>query len=77
MSEELTEDQKLLRKATDSLREHFDSVQIFVTRVEGDNTMNGEHGAGDWFARYGMVKQWIFAQEQRIKKHATDEISEQ
>lgn len=79
MNSEPTREQQsqIVQRAVDALREHFDTVQIFVTKVEGDNTLNCENGAGDWFARYGMVRQWQIVTEQRIKSKATSELNEQ
>ena len=43
------------------LIEHFDSVQIFVTRSEPekDGTIHIARGTGNWFARYGQVAAWL------------------
>lgn len=60
MSDILDEDQKALREAVVSLRQRFDTVQVFVTRVEPDgNTMRGIDGSGDFFARFGLSKLWV------------------
>lgn len=54
-----------IKQAVDMLSEHFDSVQIFTTVVgkESGGTARFSSGAGDWFARYGLVKYWIKEQD--------------
>lgn len=55
-------DMELVRKSIDSIAEHFDSVQIFVTRHEQgelDGTVNIQLGTGNWFTRYGQVEAWV------------------
>jgi hypothetical protein len=49
------------------LGEHFDTVQIFVTRHEAgkeDGTVNVNYGSGNWFARYGQVKEWVLRRDE-------------
>jgi hypothetical protein len=43
------------------LSEHYDTVQIFVTRYDSQSgeTMNLESGTGNWFARRGQVDDWL------------------
>lgn len=67
------EDQEMQRvkDACNVLIEHFDTVQIFVTRYapeEDCGTVNINYGAGNWFARYGQVCEWLVKQEARTKK---------
>ena len=67
MSEKINDaDLVLVRKACESLVEHFDSVQIFVTRHEPSSggTIRSSQGLGDWYARFGHVYCWVKAQEQ-------------
>lgn len=58
-------DMALLKTAAGQLMEHFDTVQIFVTRQnEGaEGTVNANWGAGNWFARYGQVRGWLIYQD--------------
>lgn len=57
-------DMALLKKAAGQLMEHFDTVQIFVTKqCDGaDGTVNANWGCGNWFARYGQVNGWLIYQ---------------
>ena len=66
MSEEQdSEDTKRIKAAAVHLSEFFDSVQIVCTRYNNDTdgTMASYSGVGNWFARYGSVKEWIKVQE--------------
>jgi len=68
-SQNQDEDVARVRKHVDELREHFDSVQIFCTRYEGDEgTTNVHMGSGDFFARIGHVKDWIIAEDEEVRK---------
>lgn len=57
------EDDRVLREAVLKLMEHFDTVQIFATKVERekdpDSTINATWGRGNWFARYGQIQTWL------------------
>lgn len=58
----------ILRKACEQLGETFDTVQIFVTRHEAgehDGTINIHYGSGNWFARYGQVKNWMIRADEQ------------
>lgn len=68
-----TEDQDMERvqNAINQLSEHFDAVQIFASRHEAeieDGTISLNLGSGNWFARYGQVRNWIIKQEERDKE---------
>ena len=58
-------DLSYVNKAIDLLYSHYDSVQIFCTKLSDDNknTTHVHKGMGDWFARYGLVKAWIKGEE--------------
>jgi len=60
-SEQQRADMERVRKVLTELGEHFDSVQIFCTRHESgelDGTVYLHLGTGNWFARYGQVREW-------------------
>lgn len=55
-----------LSKAVSSFMEltGADTVQLFVTvRDSEGHTVSHNHGAGNWYARYGQVKHWILQTE--------------
>lgn len=60
-------DLALVKKATDSLMEHFDTVQIFCTRHESDGTCNVQYGLGNWFARSGQVSNWLVKNDEESR----------
>lgn len=49
----------LVKQHVAKLNEHFDSVQIFVTKMDGADTVRINIGEGNWCARYGHVKLWV------------------
>lgn len=62
----LTEEQRALEllryisRLTSQLSEHFSCVQIIATRLESDGgTRKFAHGSGDFFARKGVVRDWL------------------
>ena len=58
------------------LGEHFDSVQIFVTRHEPgerDGTVTACAGIGNWYSRYGQIKEWVIKQDQ----HAREDVKQE
>jgi hypothetical protein len=60
------------------LGEHFDSVQIFATRHESttlDGTLSITKGTGNYFARYGQIREWILEQDEatRMATHEDDD----
>ncbi len=68
-------DTDLLQKHVNELSEHFDTVQIFVTRHEigtDNGTVGACRSAGNWYARLGQVREWLIQQDER----ARDDIRE-
>ena len=62
---------KLVEDHVARLSEHFDSVQIFVTKHDNaayNGTRNINWGTGNWFARYGQVMEWLKRTENEIKE---------
>lgn len=68
-------DVKLVSDICDQLIEHFDTVQIFCTRHESgerDGTTHISRGNGNWFARYGQIKDWVTTEEQLSREKVID-----
>lgn len=61
-------DEGLLEKHAAELSEHFDSVQIFATRLEPKSTRYWSHGEGNYFTRYGQVLDWMRRQDEQRKQ---------
>ena len=53
----------LLENQAKLLMQSFDSVQIFCTKYEGEDTANYVYGGGNFMARYGHVRAWILNQD--------------
>lgn len=60
---------KVLKSHTAQLMEHFDNVQIFATRQNNDDdtTITAHFGGGNWYARYGHVREWVTREEERAR----------
>lgn len=66
-------DEKKVREALKLLGEYFDSVQIFCTRCEmgvADGTVRLAMGVGNWYSRYGLVKEWTNQNEETARERA-------
>jgi hypothetical protein len=74
-NEDEDRDMAILDSHVAQLCEHFDTVQIFVTRQNGEEnvTMTADKGNGNWYARYGQVREWITKQEERTKQYVRRE----
>lgn len=44
------------------LGRNFDSVQIIATRHGEEGTINAAWGEGNYYARVGSVREWLWAQ---------------
>lgn len=67
------DDVERVKRYVTQLGEHFECVQIFVSRhipAELDGTISTNQGSGNWFARYGQIREWITYEEQRMREHA-------
>jgi len=65
--------QKLVDLHVSQLREHVDSVRIFVTTdmEEGrSETVSYDSGKGNFFAQLGQVQEWLCIQQQYQKNWA-------
>jgi hypothetical protein len=58
-------DMSVIEKHCTELMKKFDTVQLFCSRHEIDTggTVNCHTGQGNFFARYGHVKQWVLKEE--------------
>jgi len=63
----------IVKSHANQLAEHFESVQIFVTRHIGDvqGTVRINYGSGNAFARYGQVRQWLIQEDAYVNKDAS------
>lgn len=73
MSDQKDIDVERVQKSIDTLGEFYGAVQIFVSRDSDDGdggTINLTRGTGNWFARYGHVKNWINEVEENTRDEA-------
>jgi hypothetical protein len=49
----------LLENQARLMMQSFDTVQVFATKYEGENTRHYVFGSGNWYARYGQIRQWV------------------
>jgi hypothetical protein len=70
--------QEQLRMACQRLMEHFDTVQIIATKKDTDNVGTDAFwfGQGNWYARYGSVKEWAIEAESIMAERAAEEDDE-
>jgi hypothetical protein len=64
------------RKLVDELGEHWDNIQVFCTRYEGDETQTLHIGKGNVFARTGYVRHWLIKADEKSREEAREDFSE-
>lgn len=67
-------DEKVINQAMDELIEQFDTVQIFITRHDGDGTVARIRGRGNYYARRGIVQDWLEDETSASRAAAYKEI---
>jgi len=70
---------QIVHNAAAQLMEHFDAVQIFVTRYDSkDGTVQINHGRGNYYARRGQVDWWRTIEDEdcRERTRKTDDGEE-
>lgn len=84
MSDQPDPDIQLIDATLRKLAEHFDTVTIFVTRQEDDpvekaemSTMSISRGCGNWWARYGVIENWINKQKAKAALEAESEMEDE
>lgn len=57
------------------LSEHFDSVQIFVTKhaPEQQGTVRMAYGSGNYFARFGKIIHWLTKEKEAAREEVRNE----
>jgi hypothetical protein len=60
----------IVRSHINGLMEHFEAVQVFVTWPDEDRATHCYYdGAGNWYARIGMVKEMIEIDRAKTLSH--------
>lgn len=60
----------LVEQTVAKLREHFDSVQLFVSKATDDGKRDTEGfsvGSGNWYARIGQIDEWMQMKKEQTK----------
>lgn len=76
MTEEIEPDNKdlaelkIVEDCVARLREHFETVEIFVTTIREKRTRSLNSGAGNYYARIGQIKEWIIRDEEFVRNDA-------
>jgi hypothetical protein len=59
----------LIQNQVKILLSSFDAVQIFATKYESDDgegkTSHYVYGDGNWYARYGLIRDWVTIEESK------------
>ncbi len=63
---------KLIDDCMHRIREHVDTVQIFITLHgdDGKETLTYDVGSGNFYARQGQVEEWVRIQRVYQKQYA-------
>lgn len=71
MTEPKSPQEIVIDECLNKLAEHYDCVQIFASRHDVDDnekkTLGSDRGKGNWFARYGQVKEWVIREEEATR----------
>lgn len=67
MKQSARKEMDLIKQHVSQLSEHFETVQIFVTRHDAaheDGIVNACYGSGNFYARLGQVREWNIKQDE-------------
>lgn len=73
-SDEQDPEMDRLAKICEELGEHFDNIQIFVSRFDStEGTTSINYGSGNWHARRGHIQTWLTKEDERNRKEVREE----
>lgn len=58
------------------IMDHADSVRIFVSQHDGDETRSYTIGRGNFHSQYGLVTEWMIRQDQHNREKAKQDARE-
>jgi len=67
MNEEKDQELRELERHVSQLGEHFDTVRIIATTHKDGQTVNHSFGAGNYYAQYGAVLEWIERRQEELR----------
>jgi hypothetical protein len=68
----MDEDLKRVTEALEVLSEHFETTHIFCTRYEDGGTIGIQKGTGNWFARYGQIREFLLKEDEEARANQRD-----
>lgn len=66
-------EEQILDACVARLSEHYDAVEILVTRHDNGKTKATSKGSGNWYARYGMAAEYVERMEEQIRLEKRDD----
>ena len=66
---------RLAKECSAKISEFADTVQVFISVYDASTgtTRHITHGAGNWFAREGQVREWVLQNEERSRSEVHEE----
>ena len=66
-----------LQAALATLFQWFDTIQIFVSRIDpkDQKTHYEAAGQGNWMARSGQVREWLIVQDEVLRENARQDCN--
>lgn len=66
--------EEIIQQAVESLREHFDNVQVFANSYTSTSTAENDTdawtvGSGNWHARCGQIQDWMIREKENVRLH--------
>ena len=71
---------KAMEEALAKLRDHFENVQIFCSRLDPDGSCDTQRlilGKGNMYARVGQVRDWLTMAEEQTREEAREKYREE
>jgi hypothetical protein len=66
--------EKMLERIAAQLGEHFEAVQILVSWNEEGMSMCSKRGAGNWYARIGMAREFLVCDQAQTNANEIKQI---
>lgn len=64
---------ELLKNQAKVLRQSFDTVQIFVGKNDEETGVTTMYwGDGNYYARYGQIRQWLLQEDEQARMEVRD-----
>lgn len=67
---------KIVEQAAQALGEHFEAVQILASNSDGEGSRCIKKGAGNFYSRLAMAREFLQEDEARVWQNATKDDDE-